>query len=523
MPWLRFALVALSFGWVSMAAAQQGGPALLQAHCAGCHEAGSGGLSRISAQRKTPEGWDMTIARMMLLHGVEMNADERRTLVKHLADTRGLAPAETAGWRYILERTPGVIEEPPDGDLAVLCARCHSYARIALQRRSEADWLKHAHFHLGQYPTTEYQALGRDRNWWELASTEAPKRLAELYPLESEAWQSWQGREAAELSGNWRIVGERPDLGRFHGTAQLKATGGDGYSTALELHYQDGRSFKGDGRAILYTGFELRASVQLGLEATRQVLALSEDGTRLSGRWFLADQDAIGGPLTLVREGSDAVLAVEPPYLKAGESVALAIHGVGLAGDVSLGEGVTVEAVEARDARTVWLRAQVAADAAPGTRTVTVGEASGEGLLAVYREIDRVAVEPAYTIARVGGGGGPIPRVPAQFAAVGWLNGPDGAAETGDDVRLGTLPASWAVENFDETAASLDDAHHTGAIQQNGIFIPAEAGLNPERPFQTNNAGNLSVIATVLDGARKLEGSAQLIVTVQRWIDSPIR
>ena len=49
------------------------------------------------------------------------------------------------------------------GSRCFLCARCHSYARVALQRRDAAEWLKLVHFHLGQYPTTEYQAGGRDR------------------------------------------------------------------------------------------------------------------------------------------------------------------------------------------------------------------------------------------------------------------------------------------------------------------------------------------------------------------------
>ncbi|MCB1804605.1 MAG: quinohemoprotein amine dehydrogenase subunit alpha, partial [Candidatus Competibacteraceae bacterium] len=88
---------------------------LLNERCASCHQPLSdGGLSRISEIRKTPEGWDMTIVRMMLLHGVQLASDERQTLVKLLSDQLGLAPAETAPWRYILERQPNVIESPPD-------------------------------------------------------------------------------------------------------------------------------------------------------------------------------------------------------------------------------------------------------------------------------------------------------------------------------------------------------------------------------------------------------------------------
>ena len=60
-------------------------------------------------------------------------------------------------------------------------------------------------------------------------------------------------------------------------------------------------------------------------------------------------------------------------------------------------------------------------------------------------------------------------------------------------------------------------------MQANGLFMPADAGLNPERPFDTNNAGNLTVVATVEDGGQTVTGEGQLLVTVQRWNDPPIR
>ena len=70
---------------------------------------------------------------------------------------------------------------------------------------------------------------------------------------------------------------------------------------------------------------------------------------------------------------------------------------------------------------------------------------------------------------------------------------------------------------------TLDDAAFAGRMQGNGLFLPAEAGPNPERPFDTNNAGNLKVIATVEDGGQTVTGEGQLLVTVQRWNDPPIR
>jgi quinohemoprotein amine dehydrogenase len=497
---------------------------ILNAKCAACHERTDDGLARIKDQRKTPEAWDMTIVRMMQLHGVEITDDERAILVKHLADTQGLAPAETEGFRYILERVPSQFEEPATEELGAMCARCHSYARIALQRRTEDEWRKLAHFHLGQYPTTEYQALGRDRDWWDIASEQLPGELAKLYPLDTPEWQAWAEREPVDLSGQWRFVGRDSRVGDYEGVATIESTGDDTYAVTLESTYADGQELDGEGSGIVYTGSEWRSRITLGDDEMLQVFAVSEDGDTMTGRSFLADADAIGTQVTARRmdEGASAVLAASPSHLRAGETAEIAIYGIGLEGDVGLGEGVTIEEVVSRDAGTVVVRASAAAGAASGPRTVSVGDADGE-LLTVYEAIDFVTVEPGYNIARVGGGGGPIPPVPAQFEAVAWLHGADGEAGTEDDVEIGAMPAAWQVQNFDEVARALDDAAFAGEMQANGLFLPAEAGPNPARPFDTNNAGNLKVVATVKDGDQTVTGEGQLLVTVQRWNDPPIR
>jgi quinohemoprotein amine dehydrogenase len=524
--WLLLASLSVLLAGISdVAWAQSDGEAILNASCAGCHERTDGGLARIKDQRKTPEAWDMTIVRMMQLHGVELADEERSALVRHLAGTQGLAPAETEGYRYILERVPAEFEDPPTDELGAMCARCHSWALTALQRRTEDEWRKLAHFHLGQYPTTEYQALGRDRNWWEIASEELPRDLAKRFPLETPEWTAWQERARADLSGRWRFVGRDPGAGDYEGVATIESTGDDTYSVRLESTYADGRQIEGAGSGIVYTGFEWRSRITLGNDETLQVFAVAEDGNTMTGRSFLAAADSIGTQVTAVRmeEATSAVLAATPRYLRAGETAEIAIHGIGLGGEVSLGEGVTVEEVVARDAETVVVRASAGANAANGARTVSVGDADTDGLLTVYQAVDFVTVEPSYNIARVGGGGGPIPPVPAQFEAIAWLQGPDGQAGTADDVAIGAMPATWAVENFDDVAAELDDAAFAGEMQAGGLFLPAEAGPNPERPYDTNNAGNLKVIATVEDGEQTVTGEGQLLVTVQRWNDPPLR
>ena len=501
------------------------GEKILNARCSVCHQRlPEGGMDRVSAARKTPEAWDMTLVRMMLIHGVEITSSERRALVKYLSDTQGLAPSEAQPWRYILERRPNVIESPPDDDLAVMCARCHSYARVALQYRDEDDWRKLSHFHQGQYPTSEYQAFARDRNWWEIASGPVPKQLAELYPLQTEAWEQWHSAEKTNPAGAWLAVGQQPGKGRYVGTATITASDDDRFDIQLDFIYADGDQARGTGSAVLYTGYEWRARVQQGERTVLQIMALSEDGNTLSGRWFFEDADALGGDLRLVRLDSGAqILAVEPPYLQQGETQNVIIHGAGLQGDLGFGSGVEVTKVLYQDKAAIAVQITAADDAAIGPREVRVGDLGASGLLTVYGTIDRVQIEPDYAIARVGGNDGPLEPVPAQFDAVAYLNGADGTAGTDDDIRIGVMPAQWSVSNANEMAVEMRDTDYAGAMQANGLFMPAAAGPNPERRYGTNNVGELTVTAAIQNGDQAVEGQARLIVTVQRWNDPPIR
>jgi hypothetical protein len=104
----------------------------------------------------------MSIARMQTMHGLQISDDDRRTLVKYLADTQGLAPSETDGVRYALERRLNTVEHFDD-QTSQMCGRCHSGARVALQRRPAQEWERLVNFHLGQWPSLEYQALVRHR------------------------------------------------------------------------------------------------------------------------------------------------------------------------------------------------------------------------------------------------------------------------------------------------------------------------------------------------------------------------
>jgi quinohemoprotein amine dehydrogenase len=517
-------LVAAAIG--SASALAQDAESLLNEKCSACHERRSdGGLNRISDVRKTPEGWFMNIVRMETVHGLELSDDERAVLVKYLADTQGLAPSETEGWRYVLERTPGAIDTAPTEDLGQMCGRCHTFARVALQRRDTDEWRKLVNFHLGQFPTTEYQALGRDRDWFAIASETVAEDLGKRYPLSTEAWDSWKDRAAPDLSGTWVVVGRQPGKGFYEGSMQVTASGDDTYHTVLSLQYADGTDLEETGSSIVYTGHEWRGSKNTPDGWVREVLEVSEDDNVMTGRWYFRDNDVIGGSITAVRAGGSEpqILAVNPPYIKQGGKEKVTIIGIGMEGDPNLGDGVAIKNVITQSSDKMVVEAVADATAAPGPRTVSAGQASGPDAFVVYDKVDGVVVEPGETISRIGGGGGAVAPVPAQFEAVGVMAGADGQVGTDDDVRIGVMDAAWSVENFDEMAKMLSDAKYAGSIDNSGLFAPATAGPNPKRKMDANNVGNLTVVATVDDDGNKVEGTAHLYATVQRFIDPPIR
>ncbi len=521
MSWRIAAAAALmAAATICRCAPSQAGEALgakvLEETCSRCHAAlPSGGFERISEERKTPEGWELTISRMERFDHVTVSAAQEAAVVKWLADRQGLAPAEAAPFRYALERRP-VVESPDDTDLAGMCASCHTYARIGLERRDKAEWLKLANMHLGQWPNIEYVATSRDREWWKLASTEIPAKLGAKWPLETKAWSEWKTHRHANLAGSWRVAGHRAGKGDYAGDLVIRPNGDDHYSITYKITYSDGTKSFGKGSAIVYTGYEWRGTVRLGKEKIHEVYALSADGNRLSGRWFRDGQDGIGADVVAVR-GVDAIAGVEPRFIRSGQPSKLTIIGSGLKGTVQLGAGIVVDKVLSATPGAVTILATAAKDTPPGERAVAVGKAQSASALVVYDRVKAVEVEPGIAVARMGGNGGPIAPALCQFEAVAYTKTADGAP-----LRIGAMPAKWEVANFDETAAKDRDASFGGHIDRNGLFTPGLAGPNPKRGGY-DNAANLSVKATMAEGGAAVEGAAHLYVAPQRWNDAPIR
>ncbi|MBO3276936.1 quinohemoprotein amine dehydrogenase subunit alpha [Pseudomonas schmalbachii] len=493
------------------------GAALLKQNCQGCHTPeGENGLSRISQQRKTPEGWVMTIARMQIMHGLKIADDDRRELVKYLADTQGLAPSETDGMRYAMERRLNTVEKF-DPLVAQMCGRCHSGARVALQRRPAEEWNHLVDFHVGQFATLEYQTKSRDRDWLGITRSKIVPALAEQYALDNPAWGDWQKQrpQAASLAGQWSFSGHMPSRGDVRGVMTVKPDAGDQFAVQVKGQYADGTPFDGEGSAVLFSGYEWRANLKVGDVAMRQVFSALNG--EMKGRMFETEHDERGLDITAAKEGQSKLLAVQPGYLKAGSEAELTLVGSDLSGKPDLGAGVEVLQVLEQSPQKVRVKVKAAADAVAGVHEVSVGAAKGASL-ALYKDIAEVKVVPEFSVARVGGNGGSTPKVQGRFDAEAWGKGADG-----QPYRIGVFPAKWSVEPFDKQAHEDQDVKFAGLMDAaSGVFVPGDAGPNPQRKKTGNNAGNLKVVAAVEEGGKSLKGEGQMIVTVQRWNNPPI-
>jgi quinohemoprotein amine dehydrogenase len=300
----------------------------------------------------------------------------------------------------------------------------------------------------------------------------------------------------------------------------------DNYSISLEGVFADGAELSGTGKAVVYTGYDWRAQLTLGDITMRQVFAADASGNEMTGRMYLRGQDLQGVRLTAAREDGPArIVAVSPSHIRQGSSQQLVISGGGLEGDIKLPAGIKIESEVSRTANRIEVQVSAAGDAALGMGDVSVGPVASTGSLAVYDAIDQLQVRPAFGVARVGDNGGSTPKVNAAFRAVGVDFGADGEAGTDDDITLGYVDGvNWQVQPWDEIAERMDDVKFAGNMgRQSGIFEPAGAGPNPERVQGTNNAGNLKVVASLEQDGDSVMGEGQLIVTVQRWNNPPLK
>ena len=507
--------------------------------CASCHKADEKGrMTRISWRRTTPEGWEFTIKRMATLDGAQFDPSGAREALKYLANSLGLAPEEAKNAAFETEKRM-IDYKYPDREVEQVCNKCHSMGRVIAQRRSRGEWELLVAMHRGYYPLSDFQAFRRggpprtepgpdgrppdNRHPMEVA---IPK-LTDQLPLKTPEWSAWAANmRAPRLAGRWAFSGYEAGKGALYGETVIRA-GEKEDEFLTETRYTrvgTGETIRQEGRALVYTGFQWRGrSFKDGVKNPwREVMLLDRDQRELSGRWFLDGYDEIGTDVTLTRLGGDpVVLGLDRIGLQAGARREVLIYGSNFAANlapsaIDFGRGVTVRRVVSAAPEMLKVEVEVAKDATPGPRDVSVTGTFRQNAATVYDKIDAIKVRPQAGLARVGGIN--FRKQFAQFEAMAYHNGADGKPDTKDDLNLGTVPVSWSIEEYTATFED-SDKDFVGTIDATGLFTPNVDGPNPKRKNNGNNIGDIWVVATYKtpDG-KMLRARAHLLVTVPLYV-----
>jgi quinohemoprotein amine dehydrogenase len=535
-------------GGVSGAAAADTTPgfvirdATTRTHCSSCHVRDSVGMmQRISYERKTPEGWEMTVRRMVALNNVKLNPADARTIVRYLSDNQGLAPAELRPGRFEVERRMIEYRYTADTRTETTCRACHSMGRVITQRRTRGEWELLVTTHRALFPDADFQAFRRGGPAVNDSGVAQPhpmdvavNHLSRTFPLRTPEWAAWSATmRPPHLEGTWALSGNEPGHGAFYGRVVIARGASDGeFVTQATYRYADGgKVVQRSGKSIVYTGFQWRGrSTDPALKATdsvglREVMFVEPGWEEMSGRWFTGGYDEIGVDVSLKKLGASPVLVgVAPHAVRVGtRGQDLTIFGANLpknvaATGIDFGPGVTIERVVRSTADSITVRVNVDSTASVGKRDLYAAGVSLRDGAVVFDQISRIKVVPLAGLARVGGN--VFPKQLQQFDAIAYFNGPDGKPDTDDDLEIGRVNATWSLEEYGVTYDD-DDVKFVGSVDQTGLFTPNLDGPNPQRSSNRNNVGDVWVVATYQPPGkvvRPIRARAQLIVTVPLYV-----
>ena len=520
---------------------------LVLTHCSRCHAQDERGhMTRISYERKAPEGWSETVKRMIRLNEVKVTPDEAKQIVRYLSNDHGLTREEAERGHWESERRVHWSEESFDEEFRQTCSVCHPLGRVLIQQRDAEEWQLLRATHVAYFPLSRGQMGGgpppeeserRGRGGPAGAAPSTPggggaggaaagggggdaqrrsggndrgdrilTRLAEQQPLFTPQWEQWViHRREVPLAGEWTALAHEVGRGDGVGTVTLSRSAADEYDVAWNLRFADGSTLARRGKGLLYAGYSWRGSSKEAGESGRtwrEVMLLDEGWKSLKGRLFTGAYDELGVEVELLRHiPSPAVFAIVPRHVTVpSQGRVLDVHGCAFpdplaASDFHAGAGVTVTAVERVSATLARITVDVAPDAECGTRIVSFGADPGRATIELYDAVDYVRVAPLQGLARVGGAEHP-PQF-ERFEAIAVHRGKDGKPYTKDDVDLMTVPAKWSLAEF-VVRDDDDDVKYVGAIDElSGLFTPAVDGPNPARKWQANNVGDVFAEASV--------------------------
>src|SRR5262245_54016567 len=240
--------------------------------CSSCHKKDEKGrLTRISFERRAPEGWQQAIKRMVRLNGLTLAPEDARAIVKYLSNNHGLAPEEAKPAMYFAEHR--VLDETvSDENVRTACTICHTYGLIISQRRTKEEWDLLVNMHAGYFPVVEFQGFrrfppppdapppppGADTRH---PADRAVEYLSKTFPLQTPEWGAWRANlRAPKLAGRWLLTGNQIGRGRVYGEVVIEpGAAEDEFTTKTKLTYvKDGVVSTRNGRSLVYTGYGWR-------------------------------------------------------------------------------------------------------------------------------------------------------------------------------------------------------------------------------------------------------------------------
>ena len=497
---------------------------LVQAACGSCHATDDAGrMSRISWQRKSAEGWQITIIRMIRTGNVDLAPEDAREVVRYLTDNHGLAPEEERPYFYLAEQRP--LQESFGEDeelLQATCSRCHLTARFRTQRRTGRGMGSAEGNARGVFPShrrPDFPGRARRRA---LGGGPGPRPAQGEIPLR-DAGLARLSRQGAGRRHRRSLVPARrsePGGGPIGGIVEFRPDddSGGNYGYEANLILGDGTTERRLGAGVLYGGFSFRGRSEGDqLQERRAALMLSDDGRTLTGRLFRGRFGEDGIDVTLTRSPAGVQIAAAwPPAGRAGATATgVRLIGAGFddnaASTLDFGSGIAVENARRISEMELLVDLQIDAGAPLGYRDVSAGGIRLVDGFAVHDRVDYIRVTPEMALSRVGGAVAPKQFV--QFEANGWHRGPDNERLTDDDVALGPVEVTWTTEEYyirDED----DDTRFVGNIDADGLFTPGLDGPNPERELMADNMGDVWVVAEHEDpeNGETLRGRARLVV-----------
>jgi quinohemoprotein amine dehydrogenase len=506
-------------------------------NCTGCHKRDSAGyVQRISYERKTPEGWEMSVRRMVGLHHLDIDPATARTIVRYLSDHQGLAPGEMKPGRFEPERRMIEYRYTADTRTENTCRACHSMGRVITQRRTRGEWDLLIATHRALYPDGDFQAFRRGGPAQNDSGVAIPHpmdvavgHLARAFPLRTQEWTAWSAQmRTPHLEGTWLLTGNEPGRGTFFGTVTIARGAADGdFTTTASYRYADGGPVvRRTGKSVVYTGYQWRGRSMLPRDTVgmREVMFVEPGWNEMSGRWFSGGYDELGMDVTMTKAGSGVIVAgVAPRAIRVGGSQDVTIFGSNLPSSIAssgidFGPGVTVAQVIRATPDSVTVRLNVDSSASVGRRDLFAAGASLRDAAVLYDKVDRLVVTPLAGMARLGGV--VFPKQLQQFDAFAYWNGPDGKANTEDDLEIGRVKPKWSLEEYAVTYDD-DDIKFVGKLDDNGLFTPNLDGPNPQRSSSRNNVGDVWAVATWTPpgkNAKPLRARAHLVVTVPLYV-----